>query len=1456
MPEIDLSLPLFSADAGVACDWANAHAGAGSVLSFSAAFRRGINLNVGAAVFADIDAAVQYFIAARLTGEAHARANITAQLQTPLNLFDEVGVAIRLEAVAEAAAGASLTIGLSVGELLDLVANDPKMKGVAEKLLIVFLEEVNIQVGAYAKAAAAAMAYADLVIAGSLVPNSVRGTTPGFTITVEAGAGLEAGAGVRVCAAAGINNPRRLVLRSIDIAVDELVNEIAELLPNDDNTSQETLNAFRAPSKTAFRIAYEIGHLVTDQIITHSAESAEKVAMRCVQVVLEESQRYILDRLVNTGLRMFKDFLDSVCMGVEDDIWNSLEGKRDALADKLSEMSHNPFFPDNENRQYWMDLVLRVVELVLAVPDLSDDDSELQSVSMLWAAVQLLFKGMERATEATVAAQVVGLEPQHRHAAFAEDSITQPHDRIKSYLNAQLGRDSDEDLTLAHLTTYLVTEPVAEILTSYFPDVKRYFDIFRNSPVFGNSNTQIAALLMNNLGGFITDDHDNVDNKASLRAVLTCLKDFLTDTVNSELVPIVDEHIGNREDLHVYLHEVVIASLQITTDIVFEKILDWENGDGLTQTALKDTLSSVLMMLLGRSLVSITDVLSTHVRSKVQDEFNRMADDNGLIENMVQFLPQSQTSEELAEITKEMLRIGADVFGPLPEETRVKIRSLLYEILAPLPASDQEDFWTNLRRENSIPDLVALESVGWELAGIAAGNLYEFSTRVLQRLAELLLELLQTEIKKIVQRVEEWISYIEETLRNLRAYLDKLREDIEQLIAEVTRLFEQAANSVLGILAYLSHDSGRDEIRDQVIGYIIRNAEDALQNNSVYILLPADKKTEAKNMTRSIIRFAFDNDIADLIWDAIGSAASDLDIIVDDLREMNPHEDLADQLCELLLDRIEDNIETNFGSNPGIDIRFEIRWGRNVTYTDYTDLEYAWTHDGNFPTKTKYIGIKETINLGRIELPTSIMISSIRWVLSNVVVAKNMLIGLAGQLQEALSEELNLNKKEKKRTDKENEEVSVKKQIEESKLAARDVNIYEPAPGAAYNDNLHVDIELYGVPMSFLGLGEGEQQRVFVWINGHGYPMRKFVVDEVYWSLIGTLDSSILSSMYQSAASDVLSGSVSAEFGAKSKISKKIEAVVRSNIGLRSAQNKGTDNRARLGTAYLSSSVSTKVSRYLPGLKVGRWGNVLPIQDAHAMNMKAEPIETSSQQNLIEQTLLKKNGTNKYNQELFAGSELNPSLSGDEFIESTEKPSLKVHQAARSVLYRRAEQTCGRPVDQAERQRIKSESGRAILSGAGSVRADSGGISYTTTDGKTKMGKKPTASEKEAVSQTAPYPIPYLRLKLDVPIEKLEEGMNTLAVVIADGRDIPIQHAVTFIVSEPLEVEDGLSPYRLPIRPDVRPNHKEKPEKVIGKILMTPTNRLKERIHASRQEREASRTDPRKVIRLEGGRDA
>lgn len=1399
MSGIDHTLPLFTAEAGVACDWADAHTGASSELSLSAEFKRGIDLDIGAAIFADIDAAIQKFIAAKLTGEAHAQANLTAQLQIPMNLFDEAGVAIRLEAVAEAAAGVTFSIGLSIGDFLGLIESDPKMKGIPEKLLIIFLEEVTIQAGAYAKVAASAMAYADLSIAGSLVSNTSRGTTPGFTIMAEAGAGLEAGAGYRFIANAGITDPRRLILRSLDITVDELVNEILKLLPDDDKTSHDLLNAFRAPSKTSLRIAYEIGQLLTEQAITHSEEDANKIAMRCVQVILEESQRYILDQLISVSLKKFEEFLDGVCNGVVETTWNVLEPKRNALANKLSKMPNDPFAPNDSNKQYWIDLILEVVELILAVPDLSDDDSEFQSVSMLWAAVQLLFKGMERVTVATAAADVIGFEPQEQHAAFANESISPPHDRIKSYLNVQLGKNSTDDLTLSGLAAFLVTEPVIEILTIYYPDVERYFDIFRSSEFFENNNTKIASILLNNLGGFVTNDDHEVDNSATLRILLTCLQDFVNNTVKNELVPIVDEHIADREDLHIYFHEVVIASLQITTDIIFERILNWQNEDpSTTQTTMKDTLSSVLMMLLGRSLVCITDILSTHVRSQIQNEFINMSNDNALLEHIINFLPSSTADDELKEIAKEMLNIGADVFGPLPEDTRAKIRELLYEILAPLPASNQENFWTNLKRENSIPNLEALQSLGWEMTEMAADTLNKFLTRVLQRIAELSLEYLSEEIEAIIQQVEEWIDNIEDALQIINAYLNRLVREIEQMIAEVEQLFIQTVDNFQFLLDYLEDGAGQNSIRNKIIEFVNRDALYLLRNNEVYKLLPANIKSEAENSVKNIIQLAFDNDIADLIWNEIGSLASDLDTIVDDLRDLNPNEALADQVSELILDRIEENIKNVFGNNPKIEINFKIKWEETITYVDILDFDYAGKHWGHFPTRTKHVTYEKTIKLGEIELPVTYIINSIRWVFSNIDYIGTLLSNIANSLQTALTKELELNTKEQEKTDKSEEKISIEKQIDESRLVARDMNIYEPSPGAVYNDDLHIDIEMYGVPMSFLGLGEGEQQRVFIWINGEEHPMQEFAIEEIYHPVMNTIESGILTSMQQAGTSDALT--VSAYEGSKEKLAFKASSMA--------------SYSSRMRMEPVNSDLSlTSVVKYTPGTKVQKWGTILSIPNESA-----------------KQSLLKNN----------------------KVIYEAEKPLLKAHPITKSTMYRSALQAHGKPIDHIERQRNKSQKGNAILSAAGKVKVSSGKISYTGTNSKIKIGKKPTASEKEAVSQTAPYPTPYLRMKLDIPIESLEEGLNTLVVVIADGRSNPIQQAVTFIVAEPQKTEDSASPYHLPTQLGIRPKQNKKPLKVADKVLMTPKNIMRERIKTSREKRKANKIDPQKVIGIKG----
>src|SRR5262249_4062248 len=157
---------------------------------------------------------------ADVQGTAQAEARVTAQIQVPMDLFDEAGLAVRLQAIAQAAAGVQIRLGLSIGDFIALIDTHPKMMGIPAKLPHPFLEEIDIGGGLYAKAAVAAMAYANLVVAGRLV---AKGTTkPGFTISAEAGAGLKAGAGFRVFANLQIKDPRRLVGRSIDLAVNEM----------------------------------------------------------------------------------------------------------------------------------------------------------------------------------------------------------------------------------------------------------------------------------------------------------------------------------------------------------------------------------------------------------------------------------------------------------------------------------------------------------------------------------------------------------------------------------------------------------------------------------------------------------------------------------------------------------------------------------------------------------------------------------------------------------------------------------------------------------------------------------------------------------------------------------------------------------------------------------------------------------------------------------------------------------------------------------------------------------------------------------------------------------------------------------------------------------------------------------------------------------------------------------
>ena len=175
-----------------------------------------------------------------------------AQIELPLNLFDEVGAAVRLQAIAELAAGVRVGVGLSLGDFLALAGENSRGGDIGLRLLRIFIEESELKIGFFAKAALSAQAYANLVVTGTATGDRIAGIPPGFTIAAGAGAGLEAGAGFQLFGTAKIASFSRLVARSADAVVDETVHRLAHALPNTASNARAALFGYAPHSRSPY----------------------------------------------------------------------------------------------------------------------------------------------------------------------------------------------------------------------------------------------------------------------------------------------------------------------------------------------------------------------------------------------------------------------------------------------------------------------------------------------------------------------------------------------------------------------------------------------------------------------------------------------------------------------------------------------------------------------------------------------------------------------------------------------------------------------------------------------------------------------------------------------------------------------------------------------------------------------------------------------------------------------------------------------------------------------------------------------------------------------------------------------------------------------------------------------------------------------------------------------------
>lgn len=1062
MPTLDLSGNILSAGAGYqAGDWGQVGAEASLDFQASANLNRGIDIGIGASALVRLDGSIRKFLAADVTGQAHAAAGVRAQVQVPLDLFDEAGVAIRLQAVAEAAAGITLAIGLSLGDFLDLAGQDPRMAGAPLKLLRVFLEETTIQGGVMAKAAVSAMAYANIAMTGRLLPRGVE--KPGFTVAAEAGVGLKAGAGFRAFARFGLDDPRRLLRRSVDIAVDETLRAIGDLLPVE---SARLAEEMRAPAKIALRSAIELGMTLAENSGSFRSTDGGKVALRCVQVALEEAQRYIMERTVDLALHQLRIGLQS--LGFDDARWNAAAPQRQALADRLRALPEDPFEPTDANKQYWLDLIRESAQVAIALSAAGQIPPPLAGpLSVLWSGTQLLFIAVKRVSEASARASVLGMSPVQTHASFGGNLTAPPSDAIKEEINRRLGRPLDTVLrqedAVAFLTRSILDSPLIEAGSP----VRAVVDLLAGPQAEAPS----AALnvLFSNLGAFVPGADGQVSAPATLAVLRDALRSYLDTRVTLELRPLVAQAAGGSPEVLTYFDEVLLSTLRTVVGPVFDAVLSWQQGSTDTQRALRELCSSLVMRLLGRSLIVTGDVLLAKALEAVQSGLRDAAghvDDNGGVAPVLAQLT-GLDRDFVAEVVEETLLVCADTFGPMPPEKRARVRELLYEAIDTAPSPDATDPVGALQAAGLIPDGEAATELAFLLGEEIAGNVVRFIGALLTRIGALILEELQEIIADIQQAVEEWIAGLQQLAQDLARQIHALLEEIEQLGRELEdaadRVLDQAAD-LLGAISdrTSSRNAARSALKDYVAGEVL----DVLALVPFYQGLPRDVRREARRRVKGVVNALLDGEIFDPVLDAVSNLADGTAEFLEDLRDIEPGDDVVQEILELFLDRLEDAVRDIFGhDDPRIDIRFTV---------PFTDIE---------------------IDLGHVDIPLGGLVRALRAAARDLRIVQDAAADLASSFVDLIERETGLRAAEAEQTALAEQKTRTDGHLAETNRSDFDLTIVSPAPASALEGEVPCEILVRGATPAFLGLEEGDQPRLFLWVNQEEVPLDRVTVE-------------------------------------------------------------------------------------------------------------------------------------------------------------------------------------------------------------------------------------------------------------------------------------------------------------------------------------------------------------------------
>lgn len=1069
MPTARLDQDVFAAGGTVATDWGQAGGSAQVNISAGAQVDRGINFDLGISALASVDAGVARFLSAELSGQASAAASVRAQIQVPMNLFGEIGFAVRLQAIAELAAAVQVSLGLKVGDFLELAGTDPNMRGLPVDLLRVFLSEIDIKAGLYAKAALTAQAYAQLVVTGTAIAQPSRNIKPGFNIVGGMGVGLKAGAGFRVFAAMEFADFSRFVARSVDALVDGATREAASGLPSADATSRALLDAARPAFKIALRTAYELGEFIALKAPQANAAGAEQVSLRCAQVALEEGQRFLLEGLTDTALQALRTAMQGWMAPPLNARWRSARALRRALSDHLDGFPAEPFDGTPATEAYWTTLVTRVIDLAASMAGGTLDQPTQRFIAVLWSAAQLALVATKRAIRADASLSVIGLPPRQVQAPFQGTLTAQPPQVVRDHIRASLAAAPSGALQLGHLVEFLTADAALDFLRQQNPGVDRFLDAMTGP--LGTLANDVARTFLRNIGSAVVAG-GRPDALATLEAIAASLRTFMAAQVHEELAPVLRENLLSRPDVKTYFDEVFLPTTDFTLDTVFGAALDWSRR-GADRERLKEALSGILMKLVGRSLVATADIMIAEAQRQMQGILNGLADNvgapNGIVRQLSRAANLPVPTSEIAELTADALRIGAEVLGPLTDTQRRKIRTLMYRVIDPVPIDAGDAFVRQLADSAFIPNAEAMMELAAELGSVGGERFLQFVIKLVDLIGAKMLEEFSPLVDAARAQIQQWYDDTRQALEELQQQIGRLAAEIERLVTEVARDFDRAVDDLLGALTPLATSSGRRTFKERLAAQIIDEAFATLGDNYVYrTVAPPPVRVAIRAAARSAVESALDNDVIDAVLDIVGEVAEEVDSLIDDIRDLDPGRDLAQQIGNLVLNRLTDAIHDHFGRDPHINVAF-----------DFTIL-----------------GTRHRISLGRIDVPVDAIVDAVRSALRQLDAFGEAMEDAARALATAFTREARLQAADSERTAKAATHARVSAQRAALEAAPRHVRILSPTNGSAAAGQTRLRIEIEGLPRAAVEDQADRPDVVCVFLNGRELPLSSFAVTE------------------------------------------------------------------------------------------------------------------------------------------------------------------------------------------------------------------------------------------------------------------------------------------------------------------------------------------------------------------------